>query len=137
MGEKPVPVPLCWPQIPHELTWDRKWTSGNWPVTNHLCHCRAKSTRQWRCQQTDSNHHSAHSSYKCNCSKSQCVQYEHNTVCAETCWWQTKHKLQDSCRLKTCSCQGLESKLLSQYVYSAPHQVQIGRWKVCLKSWKV
>jgi hypothetical protein len=32
----PVPVPLCPPQIPHGLTWDRTWASamrGRWSVT--------------------------------------------------------------------------------------------------------
>jgi hypothetical protein len=28
LGEKPVPVPLCPPQIPHGLTRDRTWASG-------------------------------------------------------------------------------------------------------------
>jgi hypothetical protein len=25
---KPTPVPLCSPQIPHDLTWDRTWATG-------------------------------------------------------------------------------------------------------------
>jgi hypothetical protein len=32
---KPVPVPICPPQIPHDLTWDRNQSSamGNWLLT--------------------------------------------------------------------------------------------------------
>jgi hypothetical protein len=25
---KPAPVPLCSPQIPHDLTWDRTWAAA-------------------------------------------------------------------------------------------------------------
>jgi hypothetical protein len=34
-GEKPVPVPLCPPQIPHGLTRDRTWASAvrGWRLT--------------------------------------------------------------------------------------------------------
>jgi hypothetical protein len=48
LGEKPVPVPLCPPQIPHGLTRPRTRSSavrGRWLTTwamarpIHLCHC--------------------------------------------------------------------------------------------------
>jgi hypothetical protein len=36
-GRKPSPVPLCPPQIPHELTWDRtRSLRGGKPATDRL-----------------------------------------------------------------------------------------------------
>jgi hypothetical protein len=28
LEKKPVPVPLCLPQIPHDLTWARTWAAA-------------------------------------------------------------------------------------------------------------
>jgi len=50
-GSKACPSAICWPQIPQETGLESK-TSGNRPVTNHWCHCRAKSTGKWQCKQT-------------------------------------------------------------------------------------
>jgi hypothetical protein len=39
LGEKPVPVPLCPPQISQDLTWDRTpGLRGVRPATNRLSH---------------------------------------------------------------------------------------------------
>jgi len=37
LEEKPVPMPLCPPQIPHGLAWDQSWdftVNGWWPCTS-------------------------------------------------------------------------------------------------------
>jgi hypothetical protein len=77
LGAKPVPVPLCWPQILQETGLGSNLDLWYRPVTNQWCHSRARSTGQWQCKQTvrqtDSNHHTAHSSYRSNCSTPQCA----------------------------------------------------------------
>jgi len=35
LRQKPLSVPLCQPQIPHGLIWDRRWAfspGGQWPT---------------------------------------------------------------------------------------------------------
>jgi hypothetical protein len=39
LGEKPVLVPLCLPQILHGLAWNRTWVSAaRYRLTNRLSH---------------------------------------------------------------------------------------------------
>jgi hypothetical protein len=46
-GRKSVPIPLCPPQIPYDLTRDRTWAAavGSQRLTNHLCYDTAIAQR--------------------------------------------------------------------------------------------